>query len=267
LVISRRNVGRIAFVLAAALLWPALPALAGAWTEPAGQGQIIETLFAWLGQGPSSGAPAASRESKAEAQTYLEYGLADRLTFVGQLGVERYALSPPTRDVYTGFDYSGAGLRARVWSNDAWVFSLEASAFVSGAREATHSAQAGDTGPAADARALVGRNLTLFGLPAFFDGEAGYRLRTQGPPSEFHADLTLGVAWTAKAQILAQVFNTVSNGAGAPGFGAWEEHKGQLSLVYALDDKWSLQVGGFATLYRRNVNSEYGALVAVWRRF
>ena len=50
-------------------------------------------------------------------------------------------------------------------------------------------------------------------------------------------------------------------------FAAWESHKGQLSVVYALDDKWSLQVGGFATLYRRNINSEYGALVAVWRRF
>ena len=262
-----RNFGRIAFVLAAALLLLDAPAFAGAWTQPDGQGQIIETLFGWFGQGPSSGAPGASRESKAGAQTYLEYGLADRLTFVGQLGFERYALSPPTRDVYAGLDYSGAGLRARLWSDDAWVFSLEAGALMSGASEATRSAQAGDTGPAADARALVGHNLTLFGAPAFFDGEAGYRLRTRGPPSEFHADLTLGVAWTAKAQILAQAFNTVSNGAGAPGFSAWEEHKGQLSVVYALDDKWSLQVGGFATLYRRNVNSEYGALVAVWRRF
>ena len=267
MVISQRKLGRIVFVLAASLLLPDLPAFAGAWTQPDGQGQIIETLFGWFGQGPSSGAPAASRESKVEAQTYLEYGLADRLTFVGQLGLERYALSPPTQDVYTGFDYSGAGLRAKLWSDDAWVFSLEASAFVSGARDAARSAQAGDTGPAVDARALVGRNLTLFGLPAFFDGEAGYRLRTQGPPSEFHADLTLGVAWTPRAQIFAQVFNTVSNGGGASGFSAWESHKGQLSVVYALDDKWSLQVGGFATLYRRNVNSEYGALVAVWRRF
>ena len=262
-----RNFGRIAFVLAAALLLLDAPAFAGAWTQPDGQGQIIETLFGWFGQGPSSGAPGASRESKAGAQTYLEYGLADRLTFVGQLGFERYALSPPTRDVYAGLDYSGAGLRARLWSDDAWVFSLEASAFASGARDAARSAQAGDTGPAADARARGGPNLTLFGAPAFFDGEAGYRLRTQGPPSEFHADLTLGVAWTERAQILGQVFNTVSNGAGAPGFGAWEEHKGQLSVVYRLDDKWSLQVGAFATLYRRNVNSEYGALVAVWRRF
>jgi hypothetical protein len=104
LVVFQRNFWRIAFVLAGALLSPALPAFAGAWTEPAGQGQIIETLFGWLGEGPSSGAPSASRESKVGAQTYLEYGLADRLTFVGQLAAVRYALSPPTRDVYAGLD-------------------------------------------------------------------------------------------------------------------------------------------------------------------
>ena len=61
------------------------------------------------------------------------------------------------------------------------MFSLEASAYVSGARDAARPAQAGDTGPGADARALVGRNLTLFGAPAFVDGEAGYRFRTARP--------------------------------------------------------------------------------------
>ena len=179
----------------------------------------------------------------------------------------RYALSPPSKDAYLGFDYSGAGLRAKLWSDDAWVFSLEADAYVSGARDAARPAQAGDTGPAVDLRALAGRNLTLFGAPAFLDAEAGYRLRTQGPPSEWRGDLTLGVTWTPRAQVLVQAFNTVSNGAGAPGFRAWEQHIGQLSVVYRLDDKWSVQVGGFGSVYHRNTNSEYGALVAVWRRF
>jgi hypothetical protein len=264
----RNNFVKIVCAVAAALACAPTAAHAGAWTLPQGNGQIIETLFGWLGQGPSSGAPTAGRENKVAAQTYVEYGLSDGLTLVGQMSAERYALlAPPLRDVYAGLGYSGGGVRARLWSDDAWAFSLEAGAYVSGARDAGRPAQAGDTGPAADFRALAGRNLTLFGAPAFVDGEAFYRVRTQGPPSEWHADLTLGVAWTARAQILLQVFNTVANGAGAPGFAAWQSGKGQLSLVYALDDQWSLQVGGFATLYRRNVNSEYGALVAVWRRF
>lgn len=263
----RKDYGKTCCALAALACAPS-SASAGAWTLPEGNGQIIETLLGWFGQGPSSGAPAASRESKVEAQTYLEYGVTDRLTLVGQLSAERYALlAPPTKDIYAGLDYSGAGLRVRLWSDDAWVFSLESSAYVSGARDGARPAQAGDTGPAFDMRALVGRNLTLYGAPAFADGEVGYRVRTQGPPSEWHADLTLGVAWTPRVQILAQIFNTMSDGAGAPGYVAWESYKGQLSVVYALDEDWSLQLGGFSTLQRRNVNSEYGAVVAVWRRF
>ena len=242
-------------------------ALAGAWTEPAGQGQVIETLFGWGGYGAPYGGSSAPQESKFGAQTYIEYGLADRLTAVGEVTGDLYSLSSPTKDSYLGFDYSGGGLRARLWSNDAWVFSLEASAYVSGARDADKPAQAGNTGPQADLRALVGHNFSLFGAPAFFDAQAGFRARTDGPPDEWRGDLTLGVDWTQRAQILAQSFNTISNGAGAPGFLAWEQHLGQFSLVYALDDKWKVQLGGFGTLYRRNTNSEYGAILALWRRF
>ncbi|HXT07123.1 MAG TPA: hypothetical protein VN715_09325 [Roseiarcus sp.] len=242
-------------------------ARAGAWTQPQGQGLAIETLFGWGGDGAPFGGAASPSESRIGAQSYFEYGLWDRLTVFGGATVDRYALTAPTKDSFTGLDYSGGGLRARLWSNDAWVFSLEASAYASGAHDAVKPAQGGNTGPEAEARALAGHNLTLFGKPAFLDAEAGYRLRTEGPPSEFHADLTLGVSVTARAQIMAQAFNTLSNGAGAPGFAAWQSHIGQVSVIYALNDKWSLQLGGFGTLYRRNTNSEFGALLAVWRRF
>ena len=238
------------------------PAFAGAWTLPAGSGQVIETIFGWQGEGADG-----RRQDKQGAQTYLEYGLADPLTLIAQVSAVRYALSPPDKDVYHGLDSAGAGLRARVATLDAWTFALEASAYLPGAQDASRPAQAGSTGPQADARALAGRNLTLFGVPAFLDAQAGYRWRSQGPPGEWRADLTLGLSWTARAQVMAQLFNTVSQGPGGPGFPAWQSHKGQLSLVFALDDKWSLQLGGFATLQRRATNSEYGALVAVWRRF
>jgi hypothetical protein len=240
---------------------------AGAWTEPQGEGLVIETLSGWGGAGAPYGGSASPSESKIGSQTYAEYGVTDGFTVFGEATVDRYALSAPSKDTFTGLDYSGGGVRMRAWSNDAWVFSLEASAYASGAHDVSRSAQAGNTGPEADARALLGHNLILFGAPAFLDVQAGYRVRTEGPPDEFHADVTLGVSWTKRAQILAQVFNTVSNGAGGPGFSAFESHIGQLSLVYALNDKWSMQVGGFSTLYRRQTNSEYGGLVAVWRKF
>ena len=238
-------------------------ARAGAWTLPEGQGQLIQSVFGWLGWKSTSPRP---REDKIETQTYVQYGIADGLTVIGAISAERYAVSAP-KDVYVGLDTTGAGLRARVWSSDAWTFALEATAFYGGATDGNRPAQAGGTGLAADARALGGCNLTLWGKPAFVDAEAGYRLRTRGPPSEWKGDLTLGVTWTPRAQVLFQAFNTISQGPGREGFDSWEAHKGEVSLVYALDEKWSVQAGVFSTIWRRNAASEYGVLVAVWRRF
>jgi hypothetical protein len=242
--------------------WPC-SAQAGAWTLPEGEGQIIQTLFGWLGYKSTSPRP---REDKIETQTYVQYGVTDNVTAIAQVSLERYAVSGP-KDVYKGFDTTGAGLRAHVWSNDAWTFALEGTAFYGGATDANRPAQAGGAGFAADARALAGYNLTLLGKPAFVDAEAGYRVRTRGPPDEWKGDLTLGVDWTPRAQILFQAFNTISQGAGTEGFASWEAHKGEVSVVYSLDDKWSVQVGGFSTIWRRNAASEYGAVVGVWRRF
>jgi hypothetical protein len=262
----RASISSVAYVALAAALAPAV-ARAGAWTEPQGQGQVIETLFGWYGEGAPWGGQAAPRENKLETQTYLEYGLWDRLTLVGEVSALRYALSPPSQDRFLGLDYSGGGLRARLWANQDWVASLEATGYLSSAGDRSRPAQDGDTGPAADFRGQVGRNLSLFGLTGFLDAEAGYRLRTEGPPSEWRADLTLGIDWTPRVKLMFQAFNTISNGAGAPGFSAWESHTGQVSLVYELDKLWSVQAGGFGTLYQRNTNSQYGALVAIWRRF
>ena len=262
----RKGCRRAAWTLVAIPLAP-VAAFAGAWTLPQGDGQIIETLSGWLGSGPPQGGPGpAPDESRVEAQTYGEYGVYDRLTLFGEISAERYALTPPTQDVYTGLDYSRIGLRGKLWSNDAWVFSLEASAFVPGARDPSRPAQAGNTGGAGEFRGLAGYNFNLGGMPAFLDAEVGYRLRAAGPPDEWHGDLTLGVKATPRWMGLAQVFNTVSQG-GTPGFPAWSSHTGQVSVVYALDERWSVQLGAFATFATVNTNSERGVMAAVWRRF
>ena len=104
-------------------------------------------------------------------------------------------------------------------------------------------------------------------MPAFLDAELGYRLRSAGPPDEWHADLTLGVKATPRWMGLAQVFNTISQGAGTPGFSAWSSHTGEVSVVYRIDERWSLQLGAFATFATVNTNSERGVMAAVWRRF
>jgi hypothetical protein len=261
-----RRCGAFASGLALLTLAPAA-AVAGAWTFPSGEGQIIETLFGWTGEGQPYGGAAGPKESRIEAQTYIEYGLADRLTVVGQAALERYELTAPSADVFRGFDYSDIGLRAKLWSNDALVVSAQATAFVPGARDASRPAQAGNTGGAGEARALVGYNFSFFGTPAFLDVEAAYRLRCAGPPDEWHLDLALGLKPSVRVMWLLQSYSTISAGSGSPGFPAWSSYAAQLSIVYALDEHWSVQAGAFATIATVETNSQRGFVAAIWRKF
>jgi hypothetical protein len=269
LIAAGRRLGRssrVAVLLALVVGAPA-GALAGAWTEPQGSGLLIETLYGWTGYGPPWGGNPAVRQSRADAQTYVEYGVTDRLTIFGQTALEHYALGPPTPSVYNGFDYSDMGLRANLGSTGEWVFSGEATVFLPGAHNPSQPAQEGNTGGAGEGRLLAGANFTLGSTPGFFDAEIGYRLRTAGPPDEWHGDLTVGFKFTPCVTLLLQTFNTVSTVSTNRTFPAWRSSVVEASLVYALDEKWSLQIGLFTTVWTVKTNSQHGAALALWRRF
>ena len=259
---STRHAGAIALIVAG----PAA-ALAGAWTLPQGSGLVIETLYGWTGYGPPFGGTPAVPQTRAEAQTYFEYGLYDRLTLFGQFALEHYDLGPPTSSVYNGLDYSAIGLRAKLWSTGEWVFSGEAIVYAPGAHDSAVPAQAGNTGGAAEARLLAGYGFTLWSTPGFVDAQIGYRLRTAGPPDEWHGDLTVGFQFTPRIMLMLQDFTTVSSASTNPGFPAWRSSVVEASVVYALDDRWSVQVGLFTSVWAVKTNTERGVALSVWRRF
>ena len=269
LIAAGRRLRRAGGFAASLALIVAVPtgASAGAWTAPQGSGLLIETLYGWIGDGPTWGGNPAVRQSRADAQTYVEYGLTDRITVFGQTALEHYALGAPSANVYNGLDYSDVGLRAKLWSSGDWVFSGEATAFIPGARDASQPAQEGNTGGAAEGRLLAGGNFRLGSTPGFVDAELGYRLRTAGPPDEWHGDLTVGFKFTPRVMLMLQNFNTVSTTSANPSFPAWRSSVIEASLVYALDDRWSVQVGLFTTVATANTNSQHGAALALWRRF
>ena len=93
----------------------------------------------------------------------------------------------------------------------------------------------GDTGWAGEARLNAGRNFTLAGVPGFLDAEGAFRLRTQGPPNEWHGDLTVGFKFTPKLMLMLQDFTTVTMSTKNPTFPAWRSSTVEASLVYALN--------------------------------
>jgi hypothetical protein len=58
--------------------------------------------------------------------------------------------------------------------------------------------------------------------------------------------------------LMLQDFTTVSAVSTDPTFSEWRQSVVEASLVYALDDKWSVQLGLF---------TQHGLALAVWRSF
>lgn len=249
-----------------AVLAPAA-ALASAWTWPEGTGQAILSLTGGEGDfGGETGAGAA-RETRLETSLDVEYGLRDGLTAFVQGGLEDYAIAAPVADSYRGPDYSAAGLRARLFSSQSLVWSVQGTAFVPGAREALQPAQAGNTGFDSDWRMLVGSSFVLGSWQSFVDASLGYLTRAGGPPNEWRADLTFGVHLRDDVTIMLQSFNSVSNGSRPPLFPAEQNMSVEPSLVYDFNKDWSAQLGAYATPKAVNANRESGIVVALWRRF
>jgi hypothetical protein len=138
---------------------------------------------------------------------------------------------------------------------------------VPGATNGAAPAQAGDTGGAGEARLLAGDSFLVGSTPAFFDGEFGYRLRTGGPPNEWHADLTLGLKPAPGMMLMIQDYTTISSVSTNRSFPAWRTSVVEASVVIALNDRWSVQFGLFTSVLAVKTNTQHGVALAVWRMF
>lgn len=253
-----------AIVVLAALL-PA-PAFAGAWTLPQGDFQIISgSTYSTADHAfdDKSNASLPIDYTKALAQTFVQYGLMDRLTLF--LDPE-YAIarSAPPGGILTGAKDAaiGGGIRFRI-TDSIGVLSLEASAKTAGAFNLSVSANGVVSGRQAEARLLYGTNFSLLGQDAFVDLQAGYRLVSGGRPNEVPIDLTLGWHASPRWMVMLQSFNIVSGSARAP-YSYYRSHKVELSVVCRLSERDSLQVGAFFSPAGQSALEERGLALSVW---
>jgi hypothetical protein len=236
-------------------------------------------LYGWTGFGPPWGSNPPANQS-FDAQTYVQFGLTDSLTAFGETAFEHYAIGEATPNTYNGLDYSGLGLTQKLWSTGEWIFSGEATVFIPGAHDSKAPAQEGNTGWAGDARLNAGRNFTLGAIPARLRLVSRPRLRSRLPRCGSRLSTPNGrsagrvarrpdrrVQVHAQDHADAAGFYDGVDAADNRTFPAWRSSTVEASLVYALDDKWSLQLGMFSTVWTVKTNSEHGAALAVWRNF
>lgn len=248
----------------------AVPVLAGAWTQEKGKGQVIAagTFTRSTRQFDDGGdAVPIPRYDKFELNALVEYGLSDWLTVMVQPQLMWTGIAPPTDAETSGLGYTDLGARARLWSDKDSVFSAQAFARAPGQHDEDNPAAIGRTDAELDLRALYGRSFTIDGRSGFIDAQLGYRFRFDDPPNEVRADFTFGIRPDPKLLLLAQSFNTFSDGSAEGVFSDGREHKVQLSAVLSLDEVWSVQLGGIATVAGENTLRERGVIAAIWRKF
>ncbi len=255
-------------VVFAAIALPVSGANAAAWTMPQGQGRVIVDGF-WSssdkGYDSHSNAVDIPNYRKTEVYALTEYGLTDDLTLI---------LTPSFRDVSvkggddsSGFGYTDLGARFRVGQGHNWVASFQGTARIPGKRRTDNLAQVGSTDAEYDVRAQVGTSFGENGDGGFIIVEGGYRFRSDDPPNEFHADVTVGYRPTPRLLLLGSSYNTISDGSGSGIFARHRYDNLYLSGVYDVSPRIALQLGAMGTLAGKNALRERGLFVGCWFRF
>lgn len=262
------NKASIGLAVAAALV-PSGAAWASAWTQPQGSGQAILTgVYSSSDKGYDANGDTVEIDDyeKTEAYLLLEYGVTDDLTLMATPSFRHVEIKGAGDDT-SGLGYTELGARYRLAHGDSWVASVQGSVRIAGEKRRDSLAQVGSTDSEYDLRGLVGTSFKLGGTDGFVDLQGAYRLRDGDPPNEYRADVTLGLRPAKRVQVLAQLFNTWSDGAGQGVFSSYRYHNAYLSAVYDVSPNVSVQLGGLATLGGRNALRERGLTGAVWFRF
>ncbi|MEO1103184.1 MAG: hypothetical protein AAFW98_05560 [Pseudomonadota bacterium] len=270
---------RISFVLILVLM--STDALAGAWTLERGKTHTYTTSSFTYGNhsyDENGDLVKVPEYRKFTLNAALEYGVRDWLTAIvrGELRQEIghgeiYRL--PYRDPIFVEGEDGDGIvygersevfgaiegaaRVRLLKGDNHVVSAQG-AFASGGFD-YDGAGADSDGPYVEARALFGIGKPIWGRHTFFDAQAAYRFRFDPDDTdEVVVDLTVGAQLLPRWMLLGQTFSTIEVD------GETHYTKAGGSVVYAVNERLRVELGGIATVYGRNALQEYGGKVGFW---
>ncbi|MBB6574572.1 hypothetical protein [Xanthomonas arboricola] len=299
--------------LALSCLMAAFPdtAVAGAWTQPQGDTLVIVKALhsdgrGWFddshhrttfGDGQQFDGNGRSRQD--QLNVYVEHGLTDKLSFIGnfyftEVGFSNYGGDGRTRTSTTGLADQEIGLRYALPSaqEDVWRSSVQALVSIPAyGRSKTYHPNnpeansdpalgLGDYG--LELRYSRGRGYTLGGRNGYVDLGGAVRLRGSAASDEVRVDASTGLSLTPSWLLLGEVnvIQGLGNGrnnfdvpgsAGGVGFVAtgtnYDLTKLQLSTLYTAPGGSQWQVGYQQPVMGRNTAAAGGPFVAAWWRF
>ncbi|PEQ10496.1 hypothetical protein B2G71_21965 [Novosphingobium sp. PC22D] len=203
---------------------------------------------------------------KLELYLLTEYRVSDDVTLVLTPSLREVSVEGPDNDS-SGLGYTDVGARYRFAEGDGWSLAAQGTVRIPGDTRPDVLAQIGSTDAEYDARLRGIYGFASGSDSGFVDIQGAYRLRDGDPPNEFHLDVTAGYRPVETLLVMAQSFNTFSDGDGRGIFNRYRYHNAQLSAVYDVAPGLSLQAGWLGTLGGENALRERGAFGGVWISF
>lgn len=203
-----------------------------------------------------------------ESNTYVEYGLTEKVTLGGKAVYgTSWLTSAAGTETASGFtEIEGFGqyqfLRTAKHAASARIAVARPAAFQSGAR-ANLQSDSVDT----EAALLYGRNLVTGPMKIFAAAEAGYRRRFGAAADEFRTQTTIGIEPGRRWLILLDSFATLSLRNEDPGGADYDVVKIQPSLVYRFSGRWTVQAGMTEEIAGRNLALGRTYFIGLWSAF
>ena len=243
---------------------------AGAWPQPVDHIQIIlpvSTTHATKTYDAQGKLIRRNRYTKDELSPYLEYGLTQHITLVGQLSLLREQtswLGETIADRSLSEIKFGARLALGKWQDT--YFSLQPQIIWHGAKNQSDpfASRRGDID--GEFAITLGRHFKLLGLDGFSDNLIGIDIRPASRPSAMIVNLTIGLNLDARTKVMlkSESYSTFTKSSASS---QTRSNKLGLSLVRRLDKTVSIEVGAMRSLNGQNTIQEKSMRVALWYDF
>ena len=256
--------------VAAAFLFAAVatPCLAGAWTQPAGGGQVIikyEDVRAEDGFDPDGArVPLPAERRERFVSVFAEYGLSDRVTLRLRTDLQS------GEDAFVDYEGRGpleVGVNVRLHRGATTAAALYVGVSQGGEGRNAGYAAPGEGDRDAEVRLAVGRSFTALPGPlarasasgAFVETQVARRAR-DGLPDEARLDLTVGVRPDPDWLLLTQVYAGAADQDGP----RWVNLEASAVRQFG---PWRLQAGWRISLAGRETPAAQGPVIGLWRNF
>lgn len=245
---------------------------AGAWNQRAGEGQIISTSY-WSHAGRIFNDDFDTEElrgfTKAETRLYIEQGITNWLTLVGNSGLQ----SLNFRDGESRFDFEGLddvelGLQLKVYAKENFAAAVRLS-YIIDSRLDNQAVDVLRGGDQYEFRGLIGQSReTLIG-DVFYDAQFALRTEEFSALDGVQSALTLGYKPTSKWLLASQSFFNFSNSEQVNGFNVPDQTQltSQLSIARQYKPGRYIQLGAGQTLLGQNIVKERSVFIGLWTEY